>query len=331
MSYFVGKNCVCLKTSHSAGGFQGFAGLDISPRCDLAAACPSRGGAVGASRQSAEVSRADDDPVAGAELQLGLSSEQAGKAQSAYEIIVSSSAELAAARNGDRWASGVVSSPEFYQYRLRGPPSDSWSGLLLECADVERWRWADGVVGSPEIHGGRFDFRPPVFPTNTSGLVWIWYPESTNPANAARYFRRKFTTDPAKTVAAAQVIVTADNSCDVYVNETPVVSSTNWKVFSVANVTPQVTNGVNVIAVRAFNISDACGLTGKVQLRYSDGTEETVSLDTATKASLTGPAGWTRRVQRHSLGRGEVPRKLRRGSVEHDGRLCGDDHQCFVE
>ncbi|MFD0591669.1 hypothetical protein ACFQZ4_03045 [Catellatospora coxensis] len=60
-------------------------------------------------------------------------------------------------------------------------------------------------------------------PVSVSGAHWIWYPEgdprTTAPA-ATRYFRKTFAA-PSGTVTDAQLVVTGDDTVDVWLNGKP--------------------------------------------------------------------------------------------------------------
>ena len=133
--------------------------------------------------------------------------------------------------------------------------------------------WQASFVGAPAT-------------ANLTGASWMWYPEgdpaTTAPA-ATRYFRRTF---DAAAAGPATLVVTGDDTADVWLNGAPVSSSRrvadSWK--RAATVTVQVRAGGNTLAIAATNTSAGpAGVIAKLG---------TVVTGSAWKASTGGPSGW---------------------------------------
>ena len=91
-----------------------------------------------------------------------------------------------------------------------------------------------------------------------SGASWIWYPEGDPAAGvppSTRYFRR--TVSIGSVPAQAQLVVTGDDTADVWVNGQQVSSSPRvtdaWKQGAVVDVASRLVAGNNTIAVAAEN------------------------------------------------------------------------------
>jgi alpha-L-rhamnosidase len=151
-----------------------------------------------------------------------------GASQTAYQVLVASSAEKLAEEVGDLWDSGRVASKESIQVVYAGKPLRSrmechwkvriwdhegkpsaysrpalWSMGLLEASD-----WKAQWIGLDEAEQNAK--RPgPVARAN-----WIWYPEAKPEANAPvgdRFFRREFEVPATSSVKRAQLYFTGDN------------------------------------------------------------------------------------------------------------------------
>ena len=108
---------------------------------------------------------------------------------------------------------------------------------------------------------------------------WIWYPEG-NPASSAppqsRYFRRVFSLDGTRPVAAAQVEMTADNSFQLWVNGRLALQGDNFHAVARADISSYLHAGDNSLCVLATNGSDRdnpAGLIGAMTVRFKDGSQ----------------------------------------------------------
>ncbi|GAA3114358.1 hypothetical protein GCM10017687_29190 [Streptomyces echinatus] len=218
--------------------------------------------------------------------------------QAGYRIQVSSTAD----GTGDLWDSGRVSS-----HRQIDIPYDGAHlvGLTRYFWRVRVWdtqgragswsapRWFEtGLLPGSDEWPAAFIGRPPG--PDLSGAGWIWYPEG-DPAGGrpaeTRCFRRTFTLTGAP--AAATLLVTGDDTADVWVNGALVSASPrvtdSWKSAAVVDVTARLTIGANTIAVASRNTSQSpAGLIAKLTVTGGP----TVVTDATWKASRDAPAGW---------------------------------------
>ncbi|MFI6566145.1 family 78 glycoside hydrolase catalytic domain [Streptomyces sp. NPDC050534] len=227
-----------------------------------------------------------------------LDSSAGQQRQAAYQIQVSSTR----AGIGDVWDSGRVTSGQQLAIPYGGPGlvgltryhwrvrvwdtqgrAGAWSapqwfetGLLAAAAE-----WRAAFIGQPAT-------------PDLTGAAWIWYPEGDPAAGLpveTRYFRRTFTlTGPP---AGATLVVTGDDTADVWVNGTQVSTSPrvtdSWKSAALVDVTAHLTSGSNTIAIATQNTTDSpTAMIAK--LTVADGS--TVVTDTSWKSNKDAPAGW---------------------------------------
>ncbi|HEY0453534.1 family 78 glycoside hydrolase catalytic domain [Actinophytocola sp.] len=131
-----------------------------------------------------------------------------------------------------------------------------------------------------------------------SGAHWIWYPEGDPRVSVAaghRYFRQTFTV-AAGAVSDAQVVLTGDDTVDVWLNGKPLAASVrggdSWRQAIFVDLRPALAVGTNTIAVTARNTSAGpAGVLGRVRVVTAGGTTDLVT-DGSWKASRTVPEGW---------------------------------------
>jgi alpha-L-rhamnosidase len=222
-----------------------------------------------------------------------LTSPVAGGRQAGYELVVSDgdetvwdSGQVASGRQVDVAYGGPTLAPlTRYTWRVRvrdgqGRTSDWSAANAFETGLTSGW--TAGFIG-----------QAPVAP-DLGGTSWIWYPEGDPAAGvppATRYFRR--IVDLAAAPARATLVITGDDTADVWVNGEQVATSPrgyeSWKNAAVVDLTGRLRAGANVVAVRAENTTESpAGVVAK--LAVHDG--QTVVTDGAWRASRTGQAGW---------------------------------------
>lgn len=220
-----------------------------------------------------------------------LSTAANGQRQSRYQVVVGT-----APGRADVWDSGRVDSDTSVDVAYGGPAltarttyhwrvriwdgrgrSTAWSSDNTFATGLDAWRAA--FIGAPGD-------------ASLSGASWIWYPEG-DPVNdvpaGTRYFRHSFTVG---TPGPATLVVTGDDTADVWINGSPASTSRratdSWKRATTVDVSSLLVAGTNTIAVAGTNTS--AGPAGIV-LRLTGGVE--VVTGTGWKASTTGPEGWT--------------------------------------
>jgi len=218
-----------------------------------------------------------------------------GQLQGRYQVTVGTTAGGADVWDSSQVASGqsvdigyggpALASNRRYHWRVRlwdaqGRPSP-WSapatfdtGLFNPAAE-----WQADFIGGPAT-------------ASLAGAEWIWFPEGdpavTAPA-AQRFFRRTF---DLAAVAKSTLVVTGDDTADVWVNGAPVSASRrvadSWKRATTVDVTAQLHTGANTVAIAATNSTVG---PASIIAKLTSGTT-TVATGGAWKAAQSAPAGW---------------------------------------
>ncbi|GIF77130.1 family 78 glycoside hydrolase catalytic domain [Asanoa siamensis] len=136
-------------------------------------------------------------------------------------------------------------------------------------------------------------------PVNLAGANWIWYPDgdaATSVPAATRYLRRTFTA-PSGVVSEAQLVVTGDDSVDVWLNGVPLASSAqvvdSWRQALHVDLASAVRPGANTLAIAARNTAAGpAGVLGRLRVVAAGGTVELVT-DSAWKAATSVGPEWT--------------------------------------
>ncbi|REE58704.1 alpha-L-rhamnosidase [Streptomyces sp. 3212.3] len=135
-------------------------------------------------------------------------------------------------------------------------------------------------------------------PVDLSRAHWIWYPEG-KPGSAPagyRFFRKRFTVGEGE-VTEAQLVVTGDDTVDVWLNGKPIAGSPRvagaWRNALYVDLRSAVTPGVNTLALASRSKGGHAGVIGRVRVRTTEGTTDLVT-DGSWSAGRDAPAGWER-------------------------------------
>lgn len=122
--------------------------------------------------------------------------------------------------------------------------------------------------------------------------MWIWsgqLPPGPAPSGDV-YFRKKFSCNSPE---SARIEITCDDRYELYVNGRLVGNGQNWQRMDVYNVLGYVRNGMNVVAVKASNLSaGSAGLAVRVSVRNKGNTDVSHSTDNSWRSSLEAPRHW---------------------------------------
>lgn len=224
-----------------------------------------------------------------------------GAVQSAYRIIVASSAGDAQALRGDVWDSRVVRSARSVDVEYAGDPlapesayfwrvlTTDGGGTTSPWSDVQEFR--TGRLGG----GKRAHVADPM-----QGCLWVWYPE--RPVTGTRLFRREFDLPPGPRIDSAEFTLTVDDNFDLVVNGERVASTGReynaWKTIRRVDVSAKLREGPNVLAIVARNGGDIAGMTGKLVITRGDLFDKpetvTIMIDGGWRASRAPAPGWDR-------------------------------------
>ena len=168
-----------------------------------------------------------------------LASEAQGVVQTAYQILVASTAEKLAADQGDLWDSGKVASRETALIPYGGAPLTSraqahWKVRVWakDTPEPSAWSapalWTMGLLAPGDWSADwiGYDAPDPAAPPATdskvmAGAFWLWgagdkFNESA-PAGLS-YFRRHFEVPEGKKIAEAKLYGAADNLAEAVIN-----------------------------------------------------------------------------------------------------------------
>ena len=246
-------------------------------------------------------------------LSWELLSAQRGQKQTAYQILVASSEQSLAKNLGDLWDTGKVSSDAsihiaydgkllrsqmqcFWKVRVWDADGEAsaWSqpafwgmGLLKPSDWKAQWVGWDHSDPTPEASSAQ----------DVDSAKWIWHLHE-KAAQAAPvekvYFRRVVNVE--KDIESASILATADNSFKLWVNAEIAGTGTNFNQLYEIDLNGRLHKGKNTIAVEATNDGTApnpAGFIAILRIKYSDGSEESITTDDGWKSRNASADGWT--------------------------------------
>lgn len=246
-------------------------------------------------------------------LSWELRSNQRGQKQTAYQILVASSQENLSNHNGDLWDTGKVNSDSSVHVVYQGKPLQStmrcvWKVRIWDAqGDVSAWSqpasWGMGLLKPSDWKGEwiGWDHKDPAPKTESNDDIksakWIWlYKDAAQAAPCESvYFRRIVNVE--QDIASASILVTADNSFKLWVNAEIAGSGTNFSQFYEVDLNGRLRKGKNVIAVEAMNDGTSpnpAGMVAVLRIKYSDGSEESITTDEEWKSTNASGADWTK-------------------------------------
>mgnify|MGYP001002793410 CR=1 FL=1 len=244
-----------------------------------------------------------------------------GARQTAYQVLVATTADRLAADRGDLWDSGKIPSDQSAQIVYAGKPLESrtacywkvriwdsagqptafsspaiWTMGLLTPADVKgHWIGMPGSMVHPLIRAAAaHEPTPPSF----EGCPWIWTAEpgadaTRNAPEGVRYFRKTLDITADKKIRQAQLVITADDIFSAYINGRSACWGTDWKVPQATDVTEWLTPGKNILGIAVKNTSQSsAGLLGKLIVEFQDSLTMIVPIDASWKSSRKPDTNW---------------------------------------
>lgn len=230
------------------------------------------------------------------------------RAQSAYQIIVSSSREKAEGLVGDLWDSGRVAEEDNYDIVYKGEALRSetryfWRVKVWDSGNLA-YGWSEvasfetGIMTAAEWQGKWIGVEEHAESLSPEGGKWIWLRQGADFAASPgghMYFRKTFAAEPTKQVSRVLLGFTADDRVTAYVNGEKVGYNASWSIGTLVDITKYFAAGTNQLAFDAVNDSTGyAGMLCKVQISYSDGSSSTVVSDgSGWRVSKTVSDGWT--------------------------------------
>jgi hypothetical protein len=234
-------------------------------------------------------------------------SEKRGLRQSAYQVLVASTAEELARDHGDLWDSGRVESEDSIQVQYAGRPLASRQQCVWKVrtwdqdGQMSSWSqpagWAMGLLAAGDWQAQWIEAKQ----EETAVLHdcnWYWHGQPGLGAAyppGKRYFRRSLNLPPEAKVIEARFTFAADNRGTLFVNGKRIVEATTWQSAVTADLTSVLKPGSNVLAIVAENTTQTpnpAGVMGKLMIRLEDGRQRVMRIDEQWKSSDKAQAGW---------------------------------------
>jgi alpha-L-rhamnosidase len=270
----------------------------------------------------------------------GLNDAVPGARQTAYRVLVATRAELLTDGKADVWDSGKVTLAQSLNVKYAGPavkPSTRYwwrvevsgaDGKAYPASAVEWWETglhptdkdeSIGISGSLSRDGWRADWigweTAEEAAVRKARSVWIANPDvvpgSAKPSSEQRFgYRSALTIE--KPVQEAILFATAEDTVATWVNGQQVLTAAAyppyhhlpWKKFVRTDVTTQMTNGRNSIAIENVHYIDKYGekrrkdappMIATVVLLYKDGTTAEFGTDGTWKSAAEPAEGWEKK------------------------------------
>ncbi|MCW1912641.1 glycoside hydrolase family 78 protein [Luteolibacter sp. GHJ8] len=223
-------------------------------------------------------------------LSWRIESEDKNAIQSAYRLLVASSAELLAKDQGDLWDTGkVVSQTTLHlPYAGKAPGSGTqahWKVMVWDGQDkaspwseAARWRtgllekgdWKAEWIGLDEVAPADLPWRETMPPLDAfAGASWIRAGKTD--AEGKSWFRGKFQLPADRPVRQATVFFTADDEFTLAVNGSASLSGKSWRSVGVKAVAAVLQPGENTLSAEVVNGGAATGLLGAITVEFADG------------------------------------------------------------
>jgi alpha-L-rhamnosidase len=231
-----------------------------------------------------------------------------GLAQSAYQILVASSAEKLDKDEGDLWDSGRVESDKSIQIPYTGKPLHSreacfWKIRVWDQAGAasdwsEPAHWTMGILEPAEWHAewiGLDGLNEAVALADTS---WIWTPEGEADKEVSvgdRFFRRTFDVPADRKIVEVRYHATADDQCKAFINGRDIGGRDNYRTVKDHDLTADVKPGKNLLAVMGINKGNEpnpAGIVGIMTIKFDRGEPLVVRTDDTWKSAEKDADGW---------------------------------------
>jgi alpha-L-rhamnosidase len=246
-------------------------------------------------------------------LSWALESKDRGVLQSAYQVLVASSADVLKKDQGDLWDSGKVASDESVHIVYAGKPLTSgqvcfWKVKVWDHAGkASRWSkpatWTMGLLNAGDWQAQWIGFPP----TNSAqseferllaldGCMWVWANGAVagNQPQEKVYFCKSLELPAHTPVTRAKFVLTADDALQLHVNGQPAGGShRNWKQLATRDVASLLQPGANLLAIEAENTgNNPAGLAGRLVVEFANGERLFVPIDNSWLSTRAPGTTW---------------------------------------
>lgn len=255
-----------------------------------------------------------------------LHDEARGAKQTAYRVMVATQPELLAAGKADVWNSGKIASGQSLNVKYAGPALkasaryfwrvDVWGadGSEYPAGGTEWWEtglMTSGSEGGSAWKGNWIGWETPEESAERKAPAkWIANPEAKpGKPNSETKFAYRTIVNVEKPVKQVVLFATAEDTVSAWVNGQKVLTAAQfppyhhlpWKKFVRADVTGQVAQGKNTIAIESVHYIDKYGesrrtdappMIATVVVLYADDTSSTAVSDDSWKSAADPAKGW---------------------------------------
>ena len=266
-----------------------------------------------------------DDPAPRFSWQLH--DETRGAKQTAYEVLVASSAELSTQGNADVWDSGRIESGASLNVHYAGPaikPSTRyfwrvkvWGAAAKPYTESATSWWETGLVTQDAWHASWIGYETPEEnAVRHAPAAWIASPDAKSLGTeklAEEHVAYRETVTVSKPVKAAALYATGQDTVAAWVNGVQVLTADPfpawkqmpWKKFVRGDATGKLSQGANTIAIETVHYvanpngmasADAPPMIATLVVEYEDGTTATFVSDTSWKTAIHAATGWQQKA-----------------------------------
>lgn len=244
-------------------------------------------------------------------LSWNMAADGRGQVQTAYQVLVASSAALLAEDQGNLWDSGKVASDASIQIEYAGTAPASFQDCFWKVrvwdkdGEASPWsepaHWSMGALEEKDWAGAKWVGLPggeqmSAEETDFLKASWIWGQEESPETAAAagtRYFRLPLTVP--EDLLSAVCVFSADNSATFFVNGEKMGQCSDFRGAVVSDITKRLQPGANTLAVSVSNAGDGpnpAGLLLSLRMETASGEKTVLSGAEGWKSSTQGGKDW---------------------------------------
>jgi alpha-L-rhamnosidase len=246
-------------------------------------------------------------------LQWIVESSERDQIQTAYRILVASSASKLSSGQGDLWDSGriesnttnqiayhgqhLVSNEQCYwkvQTWSRDGKLSAWSapaqwsmGLLSQSDWKARWIGYDAAYNSPVVA------EQTKHHLNVDGASWLSLPTNGQAPDRFLFVRKQFSLQDNRKLTKATLALYCDNECAAQINGQNVGTAYRWEPTALLDATGAIHSGANIISLNVTNNDlSQPQVIGRLILQFDTGDDLVIPLDQTCRVSSQSSTGW---------------------------------------